>query len=376
MQFFELVENSTVAYGSGEADGVGRVTPSGGGSTAWPSRPTHPAAQSWTGFQAQLSMAPETPLERLFRQVVTEEPRSVCDTDWSSLRLMAHPQEAPAPPRSFPWSQRHFRFRTRIRRVAPFASGVAAALLAVALYGVVVPGPRPLTQQDVTQSVTQALASQTPAPAFSQRVYAAVQPSLVLVETQGASATGTSNGTGSAGGGLGSGVVVDASGDILTCLHVVADATAIELTFADGTRSPAEIQTTQPQNDIAVLRATQPPATLVPAVLGNPRSVQVGSEAFVLGNPFGLYGSMSAGIVSGLDRSFQLPNNGAQLQGLIQVDAAVNPGNSGGPLVNRDGQVIGIVSGIINPTNEDVFIGIGFAVPINVAGGAAGLPPD
>ena len=327
-------------------------------------------------------MAPETPLERLFRQVVTEEPRSVCDTDWSSLRLMAHPQEAPAPPRSFPWSRRHFRLRTRIRRVAPFASGIVAALLAVALYGAVVPGPRTLTQNDVTQSITQALASQTPAPAFSQRVYAAVQPSLVLVETQVASATdtakatGTANATGTAGGNLGSGVVVDASGDILTCLHVVADATSIELTFADGTRSPAEIQTTQPQNDIAVLRATQPPATLVPAVLGNPRSVQVGSEAFVLGNPFGLYGSMSAGIVSGLDRSFQLPNNGAQLQGLIQVDAAVNPGNSGGPLVNRDGQVIGIVSGIINPTNEDVFIGIGFAVPINVAGGAAGLPPD
>jgi len=114
----------------------------------------------------------------------------------------------------------------------------------------------------------------------------------------------------------------------------------------------------------------------VPAVLGNPRSVQVGSEAFVLGNPFGLYGSMSAGVISGLNRSFQLPNNGPQLTGLIQIDAAVNPGNSGGPLVNRDGQVIGIVDGLINPTNEGVFIGIGLAVPIDVAGGAAGLPPD
>jgi S1-C subfamily serine protease len=113
----------------------------------------------------------------------------------------------------------------------------------------------------------------------------------------------------------------------------------------------------------------------VPAVLGNPRSVQVGSEAFVLGNPFGLAGSFSAGVVSGLNRTFNLPN-GTQLQGLIQVDAAINPGNSGGPLVNRYGQVIGIVSGIVNPTTQDVFIGIGFAVPIDVAGGAAGLPPD
>jgi S1-C subfamily serine protease len=173
---------------------------------------------------------------------------------------------------------------------------------------------------------------------------------------------------------MGSGVVVDVSGDILTCLHVVANATSIEVTFADGTKSPATIQATQPENDIAVLRATQPPAHLVPAVLGNPRSVQVGSEAYVLGSPFGLSGSISSGIVSALNRSFQLPNNGPLLQGLIQVDAAVNPGSSGGPLVNRAGQVVGIVSALINPTNQGVFIGIGLAVPIDVAGGAAGLP--
>ena len=289
---------------------------------------------------------------------------------------MAHLQAAPAPPARNPWLQWLSRFRTRVRRAVPFASGLAAALLAVVLYTVAVPGPRPLTQQDVAQSITRALASQTPAPAFSQRVYAAVQPSLVLIETQAASPAPSASGTLTADGGLGSGVVVDAAGDILTCLHVVANAKSIQVTFADGTSSPAEIQATQPQNDIAVLRATQPPANLVPAVLGNPRSVQVGSEAFVLGNPFGLYGSISAGIISGVNRSFTLPNNGPSLSGLIQIDAAVNPGNSGGPLVNRDGQVIGIVSALINPTKEDVFIGIGLAVPINVAGGAAGLPPD
>jgi len=283
---------------------------------------------------------------------------------------MTHPQDASALHESRPWSQRLSRLRARIRRAVPFASGVAATLLAVALYGVVVPGPRPLTQQDVTQSISQALASQTPGPAFSQLVYQAVQPSLVLIETDLVAGDPTSNTS------LGSGVVVDASGDILTCLHVIANTISIQVTFADGTSSPAEIETTQPQNDIAVLRATQPPAKLVPAVLGNPRSVQVGSEAFVLGNPFGLYGSMSSGIISGLNRSFQLPNNGPRLSGLIQIDAAVNPGNSGGPLVNREGQVIGIVSALINPTNQDVFIGIGLAVPIDVAGGAAGLPLD
>jgi S1-C subfamily serine protease len=139
---------------------------------------------------------------------------------------------------------------------------------------------------------------------------------------------------------LGSGVVVDASGDILTCLHVVANATSIEVTFADGTKSPATIQATQPENDIAVLRATQPPATIVPAVLGNPRSMQVGSEAFVLGSPFGLTGSISSGIVSGLNRSFQLPNNGPMLTGLIQVDAAVNPPDAPGSLRCRVGPAV------------------------------------
>jgi len=281
---------------------------------------------------------------------------------------MTNPPDAHGPPARRRWSPRLSRVGGRIRRTVPFASGVAAALIAVMVYSLVSPGPRPLSQQDVSRSISQALASQTPGPAFSQQVYQAIEPSLVVIETN------TPGANGAAGGELGSGVVVDAAGDILTCLHVVADATSIHVTFADGSTSPAEIQTTQPQNDIAVLRATQPPANLVPAVLGNPRSVQVGSEAFVVGNPFGLAGSMSSGVISGLNRSFQLPNNGPRLGGLIQIDAAVNPGNSGGPLVNRDGQVIGIVDALINPTKEDVFIGIGLAVPIDVAGGAAGLP--
>jgi S1-C subfamily serine protease len=302
---------------------------------------------------------------------------------------MTNPQDSPAPSASSSWRQRSVRIKARLRGGVPFASGLVAALVAVALYGALVPPPRPLSQQDVNQSISSALASVTPGPAYSQRAYQAVAPSLVLVQTQDASSTAAPGGTPAPGstaapsggipaadGTLGSGVVVDASGDILTCLHVVADATSIQVTFADGTKSPATIQATQPEDDIAVLQATQPPANIVPAVLGNPRSVQIGSEAFVIGNPFGLYGSISAGIVSGLNRSYQLPNNGPELTGLIQVDAAVNPGDSGGPLVNRDGQVIGIVDALVNPTNEGVFIGIGLAVPIDVAGGAAGLPPD
>jgi S1-C subfamily serine protease len=271
---------------------------------------------------------------------------------------------------------------SRARWAVPFGMGIVAALVALELYGAAVPGTRPLTPQDVASAVAQQLASMTPAPPLSESAYQAVEPALVLVEAQGAtgsaapSSSAGASGAATAAGSVGSGVVVDSSGDILTSLHVVAGATSIEVTFADGTRSPAQVQTTQPQNDIAVLRASQPPAKLQPAVLGNPRSVQVGMEAFVLGNPLGLSDSISAGVVSGLNRSFQLPNNGALLTGLIQVDAAVNPGSSGGPLVNQNGQVIGIVSALVNPTSQNVFIGIGLAVPIDVAGGAAGEPLD
>ena len=268
-------------------------------------------------------------------------------------------------------AQRFGRFRTRAGRLAPFVSGVAVALAAVFVYGLLMPGASPLTRRDVNETVASALASVTPAPAFSELVYRAVEPSVVLIRTK---ASGV-NGKPPSDSGLGSGVVVNADGDILTSLHVVADATEIELTFADGTTSSADVTVRQPDNDIAVVRATQPPANLVPATLGNPGALRQGSEAFALGSPFGLSGSVSAGVVSGLDRSFKMPNSDRVLHGLIQIDAAVNPGNSGGPLVNREGDVVGIVTALLNPTEDDVFIGVGLAVPIDVAGGAAGLPP-
>jgi len=282
---------------------------------------------------------------------------------------MTEPTAEPTPERDAPRWPRARRIGGRLKRAFPFAGGIVAALVAVWLYGILVPGPAPLTSQNVTDSINQALASATPAPALSLGAYQAVQPSLVLVQTT--TAAGTPGDTGH----LGSGVVVSSAGDILTSLHVVAGASSIQLTFADGSTSPGKVASTQPANDIAVLRATSPPSDLVPATLGNPNAVQVGSEAYVVGNPFGLVGSMSSGVVSGLDRSFKLPTSDVVLHGLIQVDAAVNPGNSGGPLVNRDGQVIGIVAALINPTKQDVFVGIGLAVPIDVAGGAAGLPP-
>ena len=259
--------------------------------------------------------------------------------------------------------------RKRAKGAIGFASGVAAALVALLLYNAIAPGPKPITQKDVKDTVVHTMASATVPPAYSTGVFRAIQPSLVLIETEDADANADDK------HGVGSGVVVSDKGDILTSLHVISGATTIKITFADGTESGAKIIAKQPENDIAVLRPTKPPKLLVPATLGNPGAVRVGDEAYVVGNPLGLYGSMSAGVISALNRSFKPDGNKAQLKGLIQIDAAVNPGNSGGPLLNRNGEVIGIVAALVNPTGQDVFIGIGFAVPINVAGGAAGLPP-
>jgi S1-C subfamily serine protease len=260
------------------------------------------------------------------------------------------------------------RLASGARRSGPFIAGVVATFLALVAYGLINPPPRPLTSHDVDQAVASVLASQTLPPPRSELVYGAIQPSLVFIEVD--EPTGAQ-----APRGLGTGVVVNDAGTVLTALHVVEGATAIRLTFADGSRTTAMVAVRQPDQDIAVLHPDSPPKTTVPATLGNPAAMQIGSEAYVVGNPFGLYGSLSTGVVSGLDRSYQSVEGGPVYKGLIQVDAAVNPGNSGGPLLDRNGRVVGIVTALVNPTKQDVFIGIGLAVPIDVAGGAAGLPP-
>jgi S1-C subfamily serine protease len=256
------------------------------------------------------------------------------------------------------------RLRAGLAKATPFALGVAAALVAMLVFRFAVPGQRVLSSSEVNQLITDNLASATPPPPFSEAVYSLIQPSLVLIKTQSASDEG-----------LGSGTIINAQGQILTSLHVVSGANTIEVTFADGSTSSAEVVASRPENDIAVLQPASLPQQVVPAVLGNPNAMRVGDEAYAVGNPFGLYSSMSAGVISGFDRSFRPESTGQTLNGLIQIDAAVNPGNSGGPLLNRYGEVIGVVTGIANPTEEHVFIGIGFAVPITVAAGGGGSPP-
>jgi S1-C subfamily serine protease len=273
-----------------------------------------------------------------------------------------------------PWQRRLRQLRSYARRALPFVGGVGATLVALLIYTYLVPEPPPLTLDEVNESVVQVMASATPAPAYSSLVYQMVLPSLVFIEV---SAPGEEDDEGryEEASSLGSGVVINTDGEVLTSLHVVTNSTAITMTFADGTQTGAQIVATQPESDIAVLRPSRLPELLVPAVLGNPNAMNVGDEAFAVGHPFGLYASMTTGVISGFERTFRLQNSDQRLEGLIQIDAAVNPGNSGGPLLNRYGQVVGIVTGLANPTEQTFFVGIGFAVPIDVAGGAAGLPP-
>jgi S1-C subfamily serine protease len=196
--------------------------------------------------------------------------------------------------------------------------------------------------------------------------YHRIVPSLVTVTT-----TQAPSGAGGPRSALGAGVVVNAQGLVLTALHVVDGGGGIQVQFADGTRATGRVVRRQPENDIAVLGVDRLSQVVVPAVLGG--VANVGDAVFPVGNPLGLPGSLTAGVVSALDRSVDT-GAGRSLKGLIQFDAAVNPGNSGGPLLDRDGHVVGIVTALANPSKQPYFVGIGFAVPIAAAGGAAGAP--
>ncbi len=173
---------------------------------------------------------------------------------------------------------------------------------------------------------------------------------------------------------VGSGVVVVDRGVILTSLHVVAGAGRIRVVFADGLESDATIVSQHPENDLAVLQAQSVPDDLAAAVMRPRADPRPGDEVVAVGFPFGIGPSVSAGVVSGLKRMYRSPSGERVLSDLIQFDAAVNPGSSGGPLLNASGEVIGIVTAMLDPGGGG-FAGVGFAVPIETASAAAGQPP-
>lgn len=246
--------------------------------------------------------------------------------------------------------------------------GILSTLAALLLYQTVSPdSPETLTQRDIDTAVKRSLAAAPPEPSIAAQAYAVIRPSVVRVAvTLPAPSRQTEDG-------IGTGVVIDADGIILTNLHVVRDATSIRVTFADGSQSRATIVANDPANDLAVLQAEIVPDDIVPATLTSSATLNVGDEVVAVGNPFELPTSVTSGVVSGLGRVYTPPEGGETLDNLIQFDAAVNPGNSGGPLVNRNGEVVGIVTGLVNPTSARVFVGLGFAVPIEAA--AAAGPP-
>jgi S1-C subfamily serine protease len=252
------------------------------------------------------------------------------------------------------------------RRVLVVGAVVLVVVLALVLWWVVPSGPAPLTQADVDAAVQrgieQAQQQEAATPPDGAIAYQQIGPSLVSV-------TSTRDGGGTMDTTLGAGVVVNADGTVLTALHVVDGASRITVRFADGSEAGASVAASQPDNDVAALAVDQLPQVVVPAVLAGPPGI--GEPVFAVGNPLGLERSLSAGVVSADDRKIDT-GAGRTLSGLIQFDAAVNPGNSGGPLLNRAGQVVGLVTALANPARQDFFVGIGFAVPIASAGGAGG----
>lgn len=252
------------------------------------------------------------------------------------------------------------------------AASVLVTLSLLASYAAIRPPPAPLTQQDIDAAVLHTLENSVlPSPA--SQAYEAVQHSVVRVEGL-LLAKDTDNETDTVRG-IGTGVVIVDTGIILTNLHVVRGFDRIRVTFADGLESEAVITGTAPEHDLAVLQATTIPDDLAAATMRSTHDLAMGDRVIAVGFPFGIGPSVSAGVVSGLRREYRSPEGKRLLTNLIQFDAAVNRGNSGGPLVTADGEVVGIVTAVLNPTEQGVFIGIGFAVPIENAAAAVGISP-
>lgn len=282
---------------------------------------------------------------------------------------------APAPQAAAPSAPVPVRatWRTRLGRYERpllLLGGALFALILVAVHASFAPVQTQLTQKDIDAAVLYTLEN-VPMQSHAAKSYAAVQRSVVRVRGR----TSDQREDGYQTEGVGSGVVIVDTGIILTNLHVVNGADSVQVEFFDGLESEATVVGVRPEHDLAVLQAKKLPDDLQAATLRSTSDLQPGDEVIAVGFPFGIGPSVSSGVISGLRREYRSPQGKRQLTNLIQFDAAANPGNSGGPLVTTDGEVVGIVTAILNPTEEHVFIGIGFAVPIESAAAAVGISP-
>lgn len=262
------------------------------------------------------------------------------------------------------------RYKRHERKLA-FAAAALFAALVISAHGLwSAPATQAITQEAIDAAVLRTLQEKT-LPSFATRAYEAVHRSTVRVRAIGDGLEHDEYMQSAAGTGV---VIVD-SGLILTSLHVVAGASRIRVHFADGFESEARVVSTEPESDLAVVQAENIPDDLMPATVRPASDVAPGDAVIAVGFPFGIGPSVSAGVVSGVKREYRPPNGGRGLSNLIQFDAAANPGSSGGPLVNAAGEVVGIVTAILDPAGRGAFSGIGFAVPIETAAAAAGQAP-
>jgi len=291
----------------------------------------------------------------------------------------SHPQQLKSPdqareststqvasqPSRFPWRN----FYKRHERLLWVAAMALFALLLVFTYAAITPSTRQITQDDIRAAVLYTLENNTlPSPAA--KAYEIIRPSIVRVRGLEPDEDGEDIEKS-----VGTGVVIVDKGVILTNLHVVNGAKRVKVVFADGLESDATITGVRPEHDLAVLQAQTIPDDLFAATMRSTADLALGDQVFAVGFPFGIGPSVTAGVVSGLRREFRSPEGKRLLTNLIQFDAAVNPGSSGGPLVTAEGAVVGIVTAILNPTDQRFFVGIGFAVPIENAAAAVGIPP-
>jgi S1-C subfamily serine protease len=268
---------------------------------------------------------------------------------------------------------RRSRLTSWMRRHERWGLVLAGGLLGLGLmlgYGALQPGSQRLTQDDIDKAVLHTL-NNKPLPSLAAKAYEKIRPSVVRVRGLGVpNAEGRQREIGT-----GTGVVIVDEGLILTNLHVVMGAPRLQVVFDDGHTAEADMVAAQPENDLAVIKPRSLPDDLVPATLRSTGDLAPGDHVVAVGFPFGIGPTATAGVISGLGREFRSPEGERILTNLIQFDAAANPGSSGGPLVTQDGEVVGIVTAILNPTEHRVFVGIGFAVPIENAAAAVGLSP-